>query len=96
MSAVLRVVEGGWAHWCPGCERVHVLPGPGRGWQFNGSLEKPTFTPSFKHTLYRKKEDRETVCHYNVTDGVLHFHNDSDHELRGAVPMVPAPDGLWP
>lgn len=37
---------------CPGCGNSHVLPvGPGNGsvharWDFNGNLEKPTFTPS--------------------------------------------------
>ena len=37
---------------CPGCGNRHILPvGPGNGgvyarWQFNGDLDRPTFTPS--------------------------------------------------
>lgn len=37
---------------CPGCGNTHVLPvGPGNGetharWNFNGDIDKPTFTPS--------------------------------------------------
>lgn len=32
---------------CPACKEVHILivEGPGK-WEWNGSLDKPTFTPS--------------------------------------------------
>lgn len=35
--------EHGWRFYCPGCEENHVVT---TKWGFNGSLEKPTFTPS--------------------------------------------------
>lgn len=32
---------------CPGCQRMHMLPVTGPGaWGFNHNLEQPTFTPS--------------------------------------------------
>ena len=59
MSKVKRIdcykPEGtlyGYRFRCPGCGEEHVLPvGSGNGetyarWQFNGDLDKPTFTPS--------------------------------------------------
>jgi len=79
VSSVLRRVEGGFAHWCPGCEELHRLPD---SWTFDGNLESPTFTPSFKH------EWREHVCHYVLTSGVLNFCGDCTHALAGhAVPL---------
>ena len=46
VSSKLRRAVNGYVHWCPGCEESHILPD---GWMFNGDLENPTFTPSFKH-----------------------------------------------
>lgn len=49
-----------WAFWCPGCRRNHsyciqrknpVDAGP--VWQWNGSEEKPTFTPSLLCTWHQ-------------------------------------------
>jgi hypothetical protein len=77
------------AHWCPGCEEMHVLPWKRGGWTFNGDFERPTFTPSFKHS-----DGAGNVCHYILTDGVLDFCGDSTHALRGKVPLPPLPAGL--
>jgi hypothetical protein len=50
LSAVLRdSTDGGLMFWCPGCNVAHgikhgVVNGPRWGW--NGSADKPTFTPS--------------------------------------------------
>lgn len=51
VSGVLRKVEGGFAHWCPGCEEMHFIPtdapnGSGARWQFDGNVDQPTFAPS--------------------------------------------------
>lgn len=44
VSAKLRSVEGGrWMYWCQGCEEPHMV---GPGWQFDGNVEAPTFSPS--------------------------------------------------
>ena len=50
MSRVVKQWEGGGERglhfWCPGCDAVHgVRTDPG-GWTWNGSLDRPTFSPS--------------------------------------------------
>lgn len=47
VSSKLRRRTDGYAHWCPACGELHPLPD---SWKFDGNLESPTFTPSFKHT----------------------------------------------
>lgn len=50
LSPVLRSVQGGGLmFWCPGCNqchRVNIGGGPGPRWDWNGDVERPTFTPS--------------------------------------------------
>lgn len=46
VSLCLRRTLEGYAHWCPACREMHRLPDT---WQFNGDVNNPTFTPSFKH-----------------------------------------------
>jgi len=50
LSPILRNVEGGRLAWrCPGCNESHQIAtgeGPGPRWGWNGSAERPTFTPS--------------------------------------------------
>ena len=85
VSRKLRRYETGYAHWCPACEEMHVLPD---GWSFNSDLEEPTFLPSFLHSGYSAKHDN-FVCHYILTAGVLHFQGDCTLEFRGK--SVPRP-----
>jgi hypothetical protein len=108
VSDTLRRCKGGYAHWCPGCSEMHLLPD---GWAFNGNLTAPSFTPSFKHEgLQRIWEDgnwtggwkRDNngntipyVCHYVLTDGMLNFCTDSTHSLAGQVVALPVlPEGF--
>jgi len=65
-------------------------------WQWNGSLEKPTISPSVKHyhNGYPKEEGCDAVpafcCHYIITDGVIAFCGDCTHDKSGQVlPMIP-------
>jgi len=55
-------------------------------WEFNGDVDKPTFSPSI---LVRHHEwTVEKVCHSFVRDGKIEFLNDCTHELAGkTVPM---------
>ncbi|HLH94977.1 MAG TPA: hypothetical protein VKW08_07655 [Xanthobacteraceae bacterium] len=46
VSAKLRRAEGAFMWWCPACNEMHPLPD---GWTFNGDVNAPTFSPSFKH-----------------------------------------------
>ncbi len=92
VSSKLRRVEGGYSHWCPGCEEMHRLPD---SWKFDDNLESPTFTPSFKHSGVHWARDVQGntvpfICHYVLTAGVLNFCSDCTHSLAGKV--VPLPD----
>lgn len=67
---------------CPGCKENHPYeinaPG-GAGWTWNGSHDKPTFSPSLLvfGTIPEKR------CHLFVTEGMIQFCGDSHHELAG-------------
>jgi hypothetical protein len=108
VSSTLRRIDGGFAHFCPGCHEMHKLPDI---WTFDGNLEKPTFTPSFKHEGIRRvfvdgkwtgewvrDVNGKTVpyiCHYTLTSGVLSFCRDSTHALAGKSATLPAlPQGF--
>lgn len=55
-------------------------------WDFNGDLERPTFTPSLKNT------GEGEVCHLFVTAGQIEYCPDCTHALAGqTVPMLPYP-----
>lgn len=86
LAPKLERMEGGYLHWCPGCEMHHRLPD---AWKFDGNLEQPTFTPSFRHTFGKGMSQ---TCHYVLTAGVLHFCTDSTHAMAGqAVPLPVLP-----
>jgi thiol-disulfide isomerase/thioredoxin len=105
-SPFLRRTTRGFAHWCPGCEEMHVIFDR---WQFNGDVNRPTFTPSVKITglkavvkdgkwtgEYVRGADGKPLpycCHYFLTAGQLHFCPDSLHALFGkTVPLPELPD----
>lgn len=108
MSSTLRKVAGGYAHWCPGCNEMHIMPD---SWQFNGNLNSPSFIPSFKHEGLRRTfvngnwtgewvrdssgNTMPYICHYILTNGQLQFQGDCTHVLVGkTVPLPQLPDGL--
>jgi hypothetical protein len=81
---------------------MHKLPD---GWAFNGNLEKPTFSPSFKHSGIQRvfvdgkwtgewvKDSNGKpvpfVCHYHVISGQLQFCGDSTHALSAKIVTLP-------
>ena len=73
------------AFFCPGCKYQHCfqISGDGPNWEFNGDMEKPTFSPS----LLVIRSDK---CHLYVRDGIIQFLSDCAHDLRGQ--NVPLPD----
>jgi hypothetical protein len=103
VSSVLRRATGCYMHWCPGCEEMHSLPD---GWAFDGNIESPTFSPSFKHEGLKQifadgrwtgEWERDAagspipfICHYVLTAGILNFCNDCTHAL--AQKAVPLPN----
>lgn len=96
---------------CPGCEMYHgVSTDPanpnsltGAKWQWNGSLESPTFSPSIlvrgivpitddEHTRIMAGEKFEPVpfvCHSFVRDGKIEFLGDCTHKLAGQTVELP-------
>lgn len=97
MKKLEDIGEGQLLFNCPGCKEPHsfnIEPGPnGVGgnkpvWQFNGDMEKPTFSPSLlvRWTYGENREPR--VCHSFVTDGMIQFLSDCTHTLAGqTVPL---------
>lgn len=81
---------------------MHPLPD---GWQFNGNVDRPTFSPSFRHCMllqvfkdgkwtgeWRRDGDGNVIqatCHYVLTDGILNFCDDCTHELAGKSMPLP-------
>lgn len=91
---------------CPGCALGHCLPigeGPGPRWQWNGSLDKPTLSPSILARGVERLTDEEvaiieaggkvtprpSVCHSFVRDGRIEFLGDCTHALAGQTVDLP-------
>lgn len=99
----LRSVDGGYAHWCPGCEEMHrfAVDKPqsnGARWTFDGSIEAPSFSPSmnirtgkFADPSWQDPDgDSSSVCHYFLRAGQIEFLADCTHALKGRT--VPLPE----
>jgi hypothetical protein len=82
--------------YCVGCQTNHRVPVTGpRKWNWNGSEEKPTLTPSIKVTWHKTTDagtarvtdsngnDVMHVCHSFVTEGRIQYLGDCTHELAG-------------
>ncbi len=77
---------------CPGCGWPHSInvavdpEAPNRPvWDWNGSDEKPTFSPSI---LVRGGE-LNGICHSFVRDGQIQFLADCKHDLAGKTVELP-------
>lgn len=91
-------------HWCPGCNHAHFFPiekkqengaGP---WRWNGDAVNPTFDPSM-HISHAEYVDADgdwhpyqSICHYNLVNGMIQFLEDCRHSMAGKV--LPIPE--WP
>lgn len=74
---------------CPGCGYDHPFHvGGDRAkhpqWSFNGSVDRPTFSPSLV-----VNKGRPNCCHSFVTDGKIKFLDDSFHGLKGTTVDLP-------
>lgn len=92
MSAV--VTRNNWdgrdaLYWqCQGCEMPHRTPVDADGWTWNGSMDRPTLSPSVLVRFTR--HDAAVVCHSFVREGVVEFLGDCTHALAGQrVAMLP-------
>lgn len=80
--------------YCVACKMVHGISfgdGPGPRWGFNGSAERPTFTPSVLARFNWK--DKPVVCHSYVTDGHIDYLGDCTHEYAGK--KIELPEFRW-
>lgn len=88
------------AYWCDGCEMrhmIHIKPVPNNPqypvWEWNGSLEKPTISPSVLVNWKNASNKRLAAigtCHTFIRDGVVEFLADCGHKLAGQnVPLKP-------
>lgn len=109
MPACRTATNGVVMFWCPGCEEHHGVwtdvPNEltGGRWQWNGSLDKPTFSPSIlvrgtvpitdeEHAIIMRGEPFEPkprVCHSFVRDGRIEFLSDCTHKLAGQTVDLP-------
>ena len=76
---------------CPGCNSSHFV---NDGWTWNGSVEKPTFSPSILVQGVKKAfgppfDPTPTVCHSYVVEGRIQYLGDSTHALAGQVVDLP-------
>jgi hypothetical protein len=80
---------------CPGCGCLHAVSvdkpnGMGAIWSWNGSYDKPTFTPSILVTAnYTDPKRMDDICHSYVTEGRIQFLSDSTHNLAGQTVDLP-------
>lgn len=110
VSPVLRSAGNGrYFHWCPACEEMHQIYSVS-GWTFDGNLQKPTFSPSFKHGGLRCKnidgrwtgeyvrddhgKPADGTCHYIITGGMIQFCPDSWHKRSDIIAMPTIPQHL--
>ena len=105
ITTKLRNTTDGFDWWCIACGECHPLPYK-KGWTFDGNIEFPTFTPSFKHTgiqsvivdgkwtgdwiLDENGNTKDWCCHYIITSGIIHYCNDCTHTFAGKI--IPMPD----
>lgn len=111
--------ELGYRFWCPACAALHAfcvkpyqptrIDGePASVWEFTGTYQEPTVTPSIHYThrrgnwldtqtdpgqLWLPYGDLVTDCHLTITAGRIYYHGDCPHEFKGeTIDMVEFPD----
>lgn len=98
-----RAEGGRLSFYCPGCKTRHVVTvrgeHQGTAWEFNGSLERPTLSPSVLVTWYKPSDDDtefddptkdvKQTCHSFVRDGRIEFLSDCSHSLAGQTVDLP-------
>lgn len=86
-----RVADNYLAFHCPGCGYGHAVTvngeknSQGASWSWNGSMDKPTFTPS----INCNSDSPPNQCHSFVADGRIQFLPDCFHDLKGQTVDIP-------
>ena len=88
----------GWFVACPACEASNAGMGHifwlrmgngAPGWEFDGNVERPTFSPSMRARCDLGEEHREHVCHSFVRDGKIEYLGDCTHAMAGQTIELP-------
>ena len=81
---------------CPGCNTIHAVRSSSDGrpnWSWNGSLDKPTLSPSVLVSYDGSDAGLNgappAICHSFVKDGRIQFLNDCTHSLAGHTVDMP-------
>ena len=90
---LMSAASGYYAFECPGCgyghgvyTKPHLRDGqPQPVWNFNGDLERPTFSPS----LLVNSHDPKSRCHLFMVAGRIQFLGDCHHALAGQTVECP-------
>lgn len=80
---------------CPGCKHGHayrISGGPGPVWDWNGDLDKATFSPSLLNTKTWGDPPVNKICHLYVKNGQIEFLPDCSHDLKGQTVDTPNDD----
>ena len=95
----------GYHFFCPGCKSAHsVYTAPhgvenkGPVWGFNGSMDKPTFSPSLLMSAVPAHDEWPGIprCHLFIRDGQIQFLDDCEHALKGQTVEIPEwDDSRW-
>jgi len=80
-----------YSFYCVGCKHQHsyTVFDDNTGWQFNGNLDSPSFTPSLLNVAKELNEKtgvydiEKSRCHLFVTNGKIIYCGDCTHELSG-------------
>lgn len=78
--------------YCEGCDGHHSVFIDGKGspnWSWNGSLEKPTLSPSIKVTY----NNQGKCCHTFVKDGMIQYLGDCYHDKKNTT--IPLTEITW-
>lgn len=93
-SKVLRRMQGGYSHWCPGCNSLHAIAveraqANGARWSFDGNLASPTFSPSINISAHDDEDGTTFRCHYFIRNGQIEFCVDTTHSKSGQTMPLP-------
>lgn len=93
VSPILEEADGRLFFHCPGCLMLHGVnidrTQPGPGWDWNGSLDQPTFQPSILVRYPWGPDQHQVVCHSFVRDGKIEYLSDCTHHLAGKTVDIP-------
>lgn len=79
-------------YWCPVCDDLHAVSlDDVTGWKWNGSMDKPTITPSVRSYTVPRTGPENTRCHVYITDGMVQVLGDSPKMGGQTVPLPPLP-----